>query len=55
MLILFFFFQERLIEDWCYEVQKEIAEQKPEFAVIHIQGLKASPDPEALSRKILKW
>ncbi|VDD96538.1 unnamed protein product, partial [Enterobius vermicularis] len=50
----FFFFQERLIEDWCYEVQKEIAEQKPEFAVIHIQGLKASPDPEALSRKILK-
>uniref|UniRef100_A0A7I4YQ16 Endonuclease/exonuclease/phosphatase family protein n=1 Tax=Haemonchus contortus TaxID=6289 RepID=A0A7I4YQ16_HAECO len=38
---------------WSAEVAKEIAEQKPEFAVVHVQGLHSADDPDYMSRVIL--
>uniref|UniRef100_A0A9J2PPK1 Uncharacterized protein n=1 Tax=Ascaris lumbricoides TaxID=6252 RepID=A0A9J2PPK1_ASCLU len=46
---------ENLLQDWCAEVAKEVWEQKPEFAVIHIQGLRAAENPDKLADKIVKW
>ncbi|KAM3725222.1 Inositol polyphosphate-5-phosphatase [Dirofilaria immitis] len=43
-----------LLHDWCAEVAKEVWEQKPEFAIIHIQGLRNADNPDILSNKILK-
>uniref|UniRef100_A0A915A5H6 Uncharacterized protein n=1 Tax=Parascaris univalens TaxID=6257 RepID=A0A915A5H6_PARUN len=45
---------ENLLQDWCAEVAKEVWEQKPEFAVIHIQGLRAAENPDKLADKIVK-
>uniref|UniRef100_A0A914RF27 Uncharacterized protein n=1 Tax=Parascaris equorum TaxID=6256 RepID=A0A914RF27_PAREQ len=42
------------LQDWCAEVAKEVWEQKPEFAVIHIQGLRAAENPDKLADKIVK-
>ncbi|CAG9540679.1 unnamed protein product [Cercopithifilaria johnstoni] len=47
-------FQDDLLQEWCTEVAKEVWEQKPEFAVIHIQGLRNAGNPDILSNKILK-
>ncbi|KAK6051966.1 hypothetical protein COOONC_10528, partial [Cooperia oncophora] len=38
---------------WSSEVAKEIAEQKPEFAVVHVQGLHSADDPDYISRVII--
>uniref|UniRef100_A0A915Q1R3 Uncharacterized protein n=1 Tax=Setaria digitata TaxID=48799 RepID=A0A915Q1R3_9BILA len=43
-----------VLHEWCTEVIKEVWEQKPEFAVIHIQGLRNAENPDILSNKILK-
>ncbi|KAL3983091.1 hypothetical protein ACH3XW_49780 [Acanthocheilonema viteae] len=45
---------DNLLNEWCNEVAKEIWEQKPEFAIIHIQGLRNAENPDILSNKILK-
>ncbi|VDM46507.1 unnamed protein product [Toxocara canis] len=45
---------EHLLEEWCAEVAKEVWEQKPEFAVIHVQGLRAAENPDRLAEKIVK-
>lgn len=42
------------MQEWCAEVAKEVWEQKPEFAVIHVQGLRNAENPDILSNKILK-
>ncbi|MFH4982884.1 hypothetical protein AB6A40_009593 [Gnathostoma spinigerum] len=43
-----------LLEEWCAEIAKEIWEQKPEFGIIHIQGLRAASNPDHLSERIIK-
>ncbi|EYB84192.1 hypothetical protein Y032_0322g2466 [Ancylostoma ceylanicum] len=45
---------DELMRKWADEVAKEIAEQKPEFAVIHVQGLLSAPDPEYLCKTVLR-
>ncbi|VDK44136.1 unnamed protein product [Anisakis simplex] len=47
--------QDHLLEEWCNEVAKEVWEQKPEFAVIHIQGLRAASNPDQFAEKIVKF
>ncbi|VDN06064.1 unnamed protein product [Thelazia callipaeda] len=49
-----FCIQDDALQDWCAEVAKEIWEQKPEFAIVHIQGLRSAENPDILSNKILK-
>lgn len=43
-----------ILQEWCSEVAKEVWEQKPEFAVIHVQGLRNAENPDVFSNKILK-
>lgn len=45
--------QDDTIRKWSSEVAKEIAEQKPEFAVVHVQGLLSAQDPDYMGRVIL--
>ncbi|VDN57783.1 unnamed protein product, partial [Dracunculus medinensis] len=45
--------QDKLLKNWCDEVAKEIWEQKPEFAVIHVQGLREASNPDALASKLI--
>lgn len=47
--------QDKLLKNWCDEVAKEIWEQKPEFAVIHVQGLREASNPDALASKLINW
>ncbi|PAV62343.1 hypothetical protein WR25_16733 [Diploscapter pachys] len=42
-----------ILRNWCSEVAKEICEQKPEFAIVHVQGLLSAQDPDYISRVIL--
>uniref|UniRef100_A0A0K0DGH7 Endo/exonuclease/phosphatase domain-containing protein n=1 Tax=Angiostrongylus cantonensis TaxID=6313 RepID=A0A0K0DGH7_ANGCA len=37
---------------WASEVAKEISEQKPEFAAVHVQGLLSAADPEFVAEVI---
>ncbi|KJH42623.1 hypothetical protein DICVIV_11372 [Dictyocaulus viviparus] len=43
------------LRKWAAEVAKEIEEQKPEFAVVHIQGFMSAEDPEFAARVIHGW
>ncbi|VDL71722.1 unnamed protein product [Nippostrongylus brasiliensis] len=45
--------QDDVLRRWAAEVSKEIAEQKPEFAIVHVQGLLEANDPDYVARVIL--
>ena len=46
------FFKDATLRRWAYEVAKEIGEQKPEFAAVHVQGLLSAADPDYVARVI---
>ncbi|CAJ0602263.1 unnamed protein product [Cylicocyclus nassatus] len=42
-----------IMKKWAAEVAKEISEQKPEFAVVHVQGLLSAADPDYVAKVLL--
>ncbi|KAE9415898.1 hypothetical protein Angca_000399, partial [Angiostrongylus cantonensis] len=44
--------QDAILRRWASEVAKEISEQKPEFAAVHVQGLLSAADPEFVAEVI---